>query len=413
MMDRSDLTELLTALVAIPSVNPLGRSDRPPASPPVVDCVERWLSRHGIACAREPLASGEVNLIAQVNARGGGPTIVFDAHTDTVPASDWADRAFSPRIEAGRLYGRGTCDTKGSLAAMMVALAAAAQNGEQLPHSVVLLASADEEYGRTGVRAFLDSVGPASSRSPIHRLEARATTEARPTIDYAVVGEPTCCRPVIACKGAARCDMVVPGKSAHTSTPRRGINAIARMASLVRVLEEYERTVLARKTHPLVDAATVTPAMVRGGTATNVVPDSCRVSVDLRTMPDEDPAVALQDLQAFVAGQLDFPVQYEGVQLWEGADISPDHPFVGHCIACCRSAESGAKTDSRTGQISPLGVNYGCHASDYASRGIPAIVIGPGDIAVAHMVDEFIELDSLWQAARIYLKIMTTPLPAS
>jgi succinyl-diaminopimelate desuccinylase len=359
-MQTLGLNELLADLVSIHSVNAMGRREGPPSSERMVTYLERWLGHHGIACHRQE-AAGEQNLIATVPGPKGAPTIVFDAHTDTVPAPGWADRAFIPRVENGRLYGRGACDTKGCMAAMLWALAEAAKSPGQLANNIVFLASADEEYGRTGVKAYLDS---------------------RPDVQYAIVGEPTSLQPVIACKGAARWDIVVPGASAHSSTPRKGTNAITRAAQ--------------------VQDATMTPTMIQGGSAPNVVPDVCRVHVDLRTMPNEDPLEAARSAQSYLEEELDFAVAHENLRLWHGADLAPEHPLVQRAGACAARVGQGP--------VQPIGVNYGCHASDYMERGIPAVVIGPGDIAVAHAVDEYLELEQLPRAAVLYLSLMTEPI---
>jgi acetylornithine deacetylase len=344
----------------------------------MVEYVSAWLRDRNIRFEHQPVRNDQLNVIATLPGSGGA-TIVFDAHTDTVPADDWLDRAFTPRSETGRIYGRGSCDTKGSLAAMMIAFERAAHLKDR-PHTVVLLASADEEVSRTGLRTYLAG---------------------RPAIDYAVVGEPTCCQPVVACKGAARWDIVTRGKSAHTSNPQEGINAIARMSRVLALLEECERTVLAVRRHPLVSGRTLTPSVIRGGNAINVVPAECRVSVDLRTLPGESPAAAMQEVQQFLAGRCDFPVEHDIPEFWDGADAPVSDAFVANCIEICRKAAGSGE------KVEPKGVSYGCHAGDYAGCGVPAVVIGPGDIAVAHAVDEYVPVSDLERAVEIYFSIMT------
>jgi acetylornithine deacetylase len=381
-MKSSAIADLLSDLVSIPSVNPMGGEKRVSHSACMIEYLERWFTQRGITCHRQAVAGGEDNLIATTTSPANRSTVVFDAHTDTVPVEGWENRAFTPRRENGRIYGRGSCDTKASMTAMIAAMSDLC-DGPPVPQTIVFLASADEEYGRTGVRTFLSE---------------------NPKIDYAVVGEPTCCQPVTACKGAVRFELVVRGRSAHSSTPQKGVNAIVRMASAIQLLEEYARTVLPKKTHLLVDGATLTSTVIRGGSAVNVVPDVCRLSVDLRTMPNEKPTEALAEVQSFLKQRLKFSVEYESVQLWDGADLAVNHPFVTHCATSCREV-LGPKVP-----VQPQGVNYGCHASDYSVRGIPAVVLGPGDIAVAHTIDEYVEIDSVCAAAEIYRRIMSNPI---
>ncbi len=375
-----DIQKLLTDLVAIPSVNRMGRGDLPPSSSRMVEYVERWLRARGIRSERQPVPGGEENLIVRVGAPNA-QAIVFDAHTDTVPAEGWEDRAFIPRVEGDRVYGRGACDTKGCLTAMLVALSRAVEAGGPA-NQVVLVATADEEYLRTGVRAFLQGGQRAA---------------------LAIVGEPTRLEPVVACKGAARWEMTIPGRTAHSSRPGEGLNAITRLAELLRAVEAYNTNVAGVKRHPLVDPPTLTPTMVRGGSAPNVVPASCTVFVDLRTLPNEDAEAVMREARDFLQRRCSFPLDHGSAQLWKGADLPGEHPLVGRVMRHCRAVLGEAAA------IEPRGVNYGCHASDYADAGIPAVVLGPGDIRHAHAVDEYIEVSEVEAAARIYHDLMTDP----
>lgn len=380
MIDQQSITRLLSDLVAINSVNPMGRPGREFTGDGVLDYVQSYLADFGVIAQRQPAGGPWYNLVAVVEGPASSPAIAFDAHSDTVPADDWADRAFTPRIDGGRLYGRGSCDTKAAMTAMLTALRAA-YTTSRLACTVVLLISADEENGRSGVRAFLES---------------------RPRVDAAIVGEPTACRPVIACKGAVRWQMTVRGISAHTSTPRLGVNAIARMSELIAAMGRYEAQVLAGQTHELVDPPTLTPSVIAGGTAVNVVPDSCTVTVDLRTMPTEDPRAAHRRAVEWLGAQVPFAIEHAPAMLWNGASTPADHPLTRQVLACRRAAGLPEATAE--------GANYGCHASDFGSVGIPAVIIGPGNIKVAHTVDEYVDLDDVARAAAVYEQIMTTPL---
>ncbi len=386
-IDEAELEGLLLELIAIPSVNPMGRAGAElPAGAgepeAIARFVHRWLLDRGIPAVLLPVPSGGANVVATLGAEGDAPTLLFDAHTDTVPADDWLDTAFRPRREGNRIYGRGACDTKGSLAAMMVALAAANRSGPP-PHRVVLLASADEEYGRTGLRTYLAE---------------------HPRIDAAVVGEPTGAMPIIACKGAARWDIVVNGRSAHTSRPHEGVNAITGMGRVLQTLELYQQEVLSTRISPLVGPPTLTVTTIRGGTACNMVPAQCRISLDLRTLPEEPPADAMRDVQQFLEARCRLPMVHESVQLWEGAITPADHPFVDCCRAICQEVH-GPEQGVACG-----GVSYGCHASDYSRRRIPNVIIGPGNIAQAHTADEFVPFQEVLAACRVYRRLMTGPL---
>lgn len=380
-MENHEIEQLLGDLVAIPSVNRMGREGRPSSSRRMLEHLETWLDGRGLESRRQGVPGGEENLTVHIGPTDG-PTILFDAHTDTVPADGWEQRAFVPQVDGGRLYGRGSCDTKASMAAMLAALAAAALRGT-LPHQIVFAATADEEYLRTGVTALLDS-------------------GLRP--DLAIVGEPTRLEPVVACKGIVRWEIVIPGRTAHSSRPSEGVNAIARLKEVLAAIDRYNETIAGSKRHPLVNPASLTPTVVRGGNAPNVVPCSCELLVDLRTMPDEDPEAAALETQKFLSAQCPFPLEHLGEQVWGGADVPTNHPLAQRCLRSCRNlAPAGREVELR-------GANYGCHASDYAARGIPAVVIGPGDIRFAHAVDEYVELDEVFAAAKIYFDLMTQEL---
>jgi len=372
----SELAELHAAMVQLPSVNPCGRE---PAGPHEGEArmshfVHEWLSGRGIECYPQEVLPGRDNVIARVVGREE-PPIVFEAHLDTVTAEGMTVPPFEAVIEEGRLYGRGACDVKGSLAAMMVALARVAQ-GEPPPRTVVLVAAADEEYLHGGARRFLEDSGPVAA---------------------AVIGEPTRLRVVIAHKGALRVKVTTRGVSAHSSDPEQGVNAIYRMARVVTALEGFAQRLAEREEHPLVGGPTLSVGTIHGGAAVNVVPEQCEIMVDRRLIPGETPAGALDDIAETIGGILA-----------DGDEVRPtledwavETETAADIVTLARRAVREV-----TGEDVVEGVAYCTDGCDFSERGVPLVVLGAGDIAQAHTADEWIELRQVELAADIYERIM-------
>lgn len=326
---------------------------------------------------------GRPNSVWLLRAPGAAAkrTLMLEAHMDTVTLENMPDGTM-PRVVGGRLYGRGACDTKGSLAAMMVAVQTlATQHRGALPANVMLAAVVGEEVGQRGARALIDAGVRAEG---------------------AVVGEPTSLRPVIAHKGVARFQISTRGRSAHTARPEEGDNAIVQMVAVIRHLEEVLGPGLKAQSHPLCGHPVQTIAMASGGRQYNLVPDECRIFVDRRTLPDEDPVAVLEAYRAALAELVSRTpgLRAEVVSvdsLSPGLDTPPDSPIV----TAARKA-----SEQVTGDGTPLGAPYGSDASTYWGVGrIPSVLLGPGDIAQAHTADEWIELRQLEAAVEVYVQL--------
>ena len=307
--------------------------------------------------------------------------LLFDVHLDTVPLAPMPD-ALSPVVRDGRMWGRGACDTKGSLAAVLKAMERVAQMGSGRKREVLLLASVDEEFRKRGVT---------------HAVQQGLTAEA------AIVGEPTSMRPVVAHKGAVRWRFTTIGKAAHTSRPENGNNAILQMMEVIGTLEERVVPRLDTITHPLLTPPTLTVGRIEGGLGVNIVPERCWIEIDRRTLPTEDPDEVLAEIDAvmgdLMARRPDVRVERDAPFLSEsGLETAPDAPVVRAVQAACRLA-IGSGFD-----VSPAGVPYGTDGT--ALRGVPSVVIGPGDIAQAHSADEWVELAQVEAAERVYYEVM-------
>ncbi len=380
----SDAVKLLADLVAINSTNasmPDGAGEAE-----IARFVADFGERLGAEVKLDQALPGRPNVSVRLPSTQSAPNerpqrLLFDVHLDTVPLAPMPD-ALSPIMRDGRMWGRGACDTKASLAGVLTALQRLAAQGGERRREVLLLGTVDEEFRKRGVRHAM-----------AHGL----------TADAAIVGEPTNLRPVVAHKGAVRWRTTTVGKAAHTSRPENGNNAILQMVDVLRVIREQIEPGLAAKTHPLLTPPTLTVGRIEGGVGVNVVPERCWAEFDRRTLPSEDPDEILAEIDAtmrdLMAARPDVRVERDPPFLSErGLETPVDAPVVRAAQRACRRV-LGANAD-----VSPSGVPYGTDAT--ALAGIPAVVLGPGDIAQAHSADEWVEVAQVEAAVEIYYELM-------
>jgi len=362
----SPVLQTLADLVRINSVN--SSYDGGPGEGEVAAYVRRFFEQRGIETWEQEVFPGRPNVLARLPGLDSSRRIVLEAHTDTVSVKGMTIPPFEPVIREGRMYGRGSCDTKAGLATMMHAMASLKEEGITPPCEVVLAAAVDEEYSYRGVVRLCEG------------LKA----------DAAIVAEPTELRAVIATKGVLRCRLVVHGRSAHSSKPHLGVNAITHMARVIAAIEaDNER--MAAVQHPLVGCGTCNVGVITGGVQVNFVPDRCAIEIDRRLLPGEkaSDAVAhyrqlLQGLEG-ITGDVEEPL----LLVDEALDTPAEAAVVQTALQVSRDLGLNAE---------PCGVPFGCDASKLARAGIPSIVFGPGSIDRAHTADEHIEIDQVEQA---------------
>jgi len=355
----------LRELIAIPSVNPafLPAGDPRTGEAAVADFLSGIARKAGLEVQRQPVVGGRANLMARLAPAGRVQRrILLAPHLDTVglPA---LDTLLTPRVIRNRLQGRGACDTKGCVAAMMSALCALAHSGKRPQGTeITFLGLVDEEHGQLGSRHYARH-GPAA--------------------DLAIVGEPTLLEVVSAHKGDVWLELRTRGRSAHGATPHLGRNAVHLMARVVEALETTYAAQLKRRSHPLLGSPTVNVGSIRGGTQPNIVPEDCVITVDRRTLPGETEATVRREICA-VLEKAGVAVQFTNLRLGAcpALETDPAQPLVQ---SLCRAA----------GRRRTVGVHYFCDAAPLSEGGTPAVVFGPGDIAQAHTRDEWISLDSL------------------
>ncbi len=376
------VVRLLADLVAIPSVNPMGRPD--PADPRqretrVSAYLEQFCNDRGLPCQRVPIAPGRDNLLIRHESPGARRTILFDAHQDTVPVEGMTIDPFDPVIRDGRMHGRGSCDVKAGLAAMLMAVVRLHDERPAGAAAVVLACTVDEEYTHTG-----------SSHLAVER----------PAVDLAVVAEPTRLNLVTCHKGAVRWKVVTRGVACHSSTPHLGDNAIYRMARVVSALADHAATLSQRAPHPILGPPTLSVGRIDGGQSVNIVPDRCEIEIDRRLLPGENPATTPDTVREALREALGSLEGIEFLPPWVNMPaLAPEmpEPLLG---ALARAVQD---VTGRAPEIG--GVPFGTDAGPLGQSGLPCVVFGPGDIAQAHTRDEWIELDQVRAAAEIYYQM--------
>ena len=380
VIDRQGVLSLLSDLVRIPSVHPRMAGGKGEAE------IARYLTDRlrdlGLAPTVIEVQPGRPNVLVTVSGKTEGMHLLFEAHTDTVPPSTGQMDPFTPRIEGDRLYGRGSCDTKGSAAAAFTALESILPVRERRA-TITVAFTMGEELGHEGAAHLAAS-----------RFRA----------DAAVIGEPTGLDVVAAHKGVARWKMVAGGRSAHSSNPEKGCNAIVKMARLIRAVEDRLIPQLGRRRHPLLGAPTLCIARIEGGLQVNIVPDRCTIELDRRLLPGESWATVRGEMEALLASlhaeDADFDVTMESPSQTFGAvETAQDAPIVR------LTHEAVQRVD---GQHPIRGVAFGADAAALSTAGIPCVVLGPGDIAQAHTSTEYVEIQQVVKAAAVYREVMLT-----
>lgn len=369
---------ILDDLLRIQSVNPHYAEDAR-GERDVADYIEERMRKAGLQVTRQPVVDGRDNIIAELRVGKPESALLFEAHMDTVSIGSM-ENALVPTYREGRLYGRGACDTKGALAGMIHMMEQCAQHPERLNADLVFCASVDEEYAFQGLTKFMSLNFPLSG---------------------AVVGEPTELGIVVEHKGCARFTVQTHGKSAHSSVPHKGENAIYAMMDVVRYMRERVEPELATIRSALCGKPTIVVSTISGGSQINIVPEACEISVDRRIVPGESPEQVLSEFERDIRAELsEMSLTIEPLLL----DPALNTP---HDVAVVRSAQQAADT---LGMNSSLrGVTYGSNASKLqAWKGIPSIVYGPGSIEQAHSAEEWVTVNEVVQAAEFYYQLACT-----
>jgi acetylornithine deacetylase len=374
---------LLSDYVAIPSVNPMGRSDLDPAI-----TGERRYAEHLAHALRalgvdvELIGSSErPSVIAEVRAPGARERVLVASHLDTVPVDGMTIDPFDPLVRGDWLYGRGACDTKAGMAALVAALAQLLARGKLRRH-VTLVGEADEEMSSAGVRDV------------IAHLHGRA----RDKVDWALATEPTQLRLVTHHKGRVSARLLAHGRACHSSDPDQGDSAIVSLSRMVIALHELHREKAGRP-DPRLGPGTLSVGIVGGGRAPNVVADEAFAIVDWRMLPGETADSVRRELletaeRAGVGERLEVSECSLDKESLATEDDAPP-------VRACRTALDRCGLSAL-----PIGVAFGTDAGPLSLAGIPSVVMGPGSIAQAHTADEWVALAELEAMQAFFVELL-------
>ena len=375
------ILQTLAELIGINSVNPSYVGGVPEIV--IAEYVERFFQQRQIETWRQEVYPQRPNVIARVPGKDSTQRVILEAHLDTVSVDGMTIAPWEARIEDGKMYGRGACDTKGGLAAMMHAVARLAEQNVVPACDVWLAATIDEEFSYRGVWALCNDP-PLSAAA-------------------AIVAEPTDLRGVIASKGVVRFKIETLGRAAHSSKPHLGVNAIEEMAHVIVALERDSEQ-LTRHSHPLLGPATCNVGIARGGVQVNFVPDRCEIEIDRRLLPHETVDEVLghyqQLLEHLTATRANLMFKLHPPMLTDlPLETDASSKSVQTLVEVLRSLQLDTAL---------VGVPFGSDASKFGARGIPSMILGPGSIDQAHAAVEFVDCQQVITAAEIYFRYLAS-----
>jgi len=377
--------EILLDLVAIPSVSSISNQ-------PVIDYVSKRLDpriwKIKSQPYRDPRGIAKVNLVAITRARNVNPELALVCHTDTVPYDAAWQEAVHPRVRNGKLYGRGSCDVKGFLACVLACISKL--DLSQLNKPLALILTADEEIGCVGARHLAASVRGSRGVGgwPVQNRDRKEAFHTR----YMIVGEPTSLHPVRSGKGYALAEIIVHGKEAHSAFPSRGRSAIYDAARIVTALERIARKLETRKDRDFDPPfTTLNIGLIHGGTAKNIVAGECRMTVEWRPIPGQDPAWAA-DL-----------IREELARLRVDAELKIQRLDPGFAPAASKDLARLLELLTRHRSTT---VSFGTEAPHLRSLTSETVVFGPGNMTVAHKTGEFVPVVELSKCVSHLCKVI-------
>ncbi|MBN1294972.1 MAG: M20 family metallopeptidase [Candidatus Latescibacteria bacterium] len=381
-IDDDEVVQVTRDMVAIPSLTTHeGRG--------MLEYMERWFDDLNIPYREYPTVDGRANFFADFNVTGNPGRYIFNGHQDTKPVDGMTVDPFGGVIKDGKMYGRGACDMKGGIAAVLCACKALVRAGIKSQKGVTFYSDIEEEFG-----------GPNGMISIIDKGLLN-------DYDALISCEPTNLEVHIGDKGSITTSFETKGRSAHSGLAHLGINAIQNMALFI---SEYLELPYLKKENPYFGKSTINFERIQGGLYLSAVPDKCTTCIDSRLIPETPPEEVYKEIN----GLIERMKREHGIEISEieqpkswrpksGMNkshyIAPDHDLTR------RVADSVKKA---TGKDAVIG---GCPGATIAGqmikRGIPAIICGPGSIIQAHTEDEWVEIEQLPKAARIYATLMT------
>ena len=375
-VDAGAVVERTRALVAVDTQNPPGNERA------VMGACREMLEPFGARFEEFEPSPGRASLLATVGT-GDRPTLVVNGHLDVVPVHrpGWTRDPFAGEVDGDRLYGRGTADMKGGIAAAVEALAALARAGREPACDIAFHLVADEERGGVHGTEALVAAGKVQGAA-------------------CLVPEPTGMALCVAERGLFVANLTVHGRPAHGSQPRDGVSAVEMAAKVVLALHAAD---FGGPAHELLGRPSCNIGMIQGGTGHNTVAERCTLVVDRRLLPGDTAASAEAGVRVLVdaIGDPDLRYDIELDVFGEASELDPSHPFV--------DAMQSATTAVLGAPAPVIGMRFTTDARFVRNRlGIPAIVCGPGEIAQAHVNDEWVSVSRLVDAAAVYAELFAT-----
>ncbi len=360
-----DVIVLAQELIRFPSLNPSGEEKA------CVDFVGNLLSSIGFAVRAYEFAPGRPSLVASLVGSTADKPLCFTGHLDVVPlgSAPWRHDPFAGTIVDGKLYGRGSTDMKAGIAAFIAAATLALEEHPKLRRGLKLVITAGEETGCEG--AF-------------HLAKQNALGEAA----LLIVAEPTSNQPIFAHKGSLRIRVSARGRTAHSSMPEEGDNAVERICQWALLLRNHDLGAA----HPLLGRATIAVTLIEGGQNINSIPDLAQFCADLRTLPGQSHQQIVRDLRELFGNKAEITVLTD----FNGFSTDPEEPMAKPLLEILKS---------RTGrEPSIAGAPYFTDASALVPGfgNVPTVVIGPGEAAQCHKTDEFCLVQNVRDACDIY-----------
>jgi len=384
----AETEEVLARLISIES-----HGDRAELESEIASFLLDWFKGHGMECWTEEVLPNRPNVIARIAGSGRGHSLLFNGHTDTVPPYSM-NLPFQSFKRNGRIYGRGSVDMKGPLAAMMSAMLAVNRSGIILAGDIYFAATVGEETYSPGA---------------YHLSESGLQT------DYAIVGEPTGLRVGIAHKGVAWYEAEFTGVSVHGSVPEQGINAIYRASRWIEYIQNRYIPMLKSRKHPLLGSPSINLGTIQGGTRPVIVPNRCTIGFERRLIPGETAESALDELKKTLEdihqtdpdfeGEIRIMDNFHGVP--HGPLQAPEQGSLARELMAARHAEIvdlGDEQDQTETADRPVGLQFWTDGALLQKCCKETVVCGPGHIGQAHSDEEYIEEEQLHGAYRLYVR---------
>jgi len=371
-IDEPLIVELTQEMVRTETVNPPGNELA------LAEPLATRLTALGFEPRILPFQGRRANLLCRIPGSGTKPALILSGHLDTIPFGNepWEHHPLSAAVVDGKIHGRGTSDMKGGNAALIAAAHAILRAGVSLQGDLILAFTAGEE---------VDSIGAATL---VREGELKG-------IGALIIAEPSNLQTYIAEKGALWLEALTKGKAAHGSSPHLGKNAIIPMADFI---QKVLRLNLPHRPHPILGGPSLNVATINGGVKTNVVPDRCRLTLDFRTVPDQEHDEIVKVVEGLLKeaaanGSVEAELSIINHRL--PVETSPTDPFV----TLFQKAAGEVM-----GQAPPLGgaAYYTDGAVFVPALKVPMVIFGPGDAALAHQVNEWVEIEKLKIASRVY-----------